>query len=81
MLGPGLARKELGVLRNVGSDGEDVAAASGAGAGVALEREAARAPPREPPRPRLGGILAVVFVVVGVDVSFGAGCCKGELLS
>lgn len=70
MLGPGLMRTAPGVLRNVGSEGDDVAASLPAmGAGVALDREAARAPPLEPPpRPRLGGIFVVD---VNGDFSFG----------
>lgn len=80
MLGPGLMRTAPGVLRNVGSEGEDVAPSlPPAGAGVALDREAARALPRGRPRPRVGAILRP-DVDVGVEVgSFGnvdVSCCR-----
>lgn len=81
-LGPGVMRTAPGVLRNVGSAGEDLAPPSlpPLGAGVALDREAARALPRGRPRPRGGAILRCDVVGVDVDARTCRKSCVGGFL-
>lgn len=76
MLGPGLIRTVPGVLRSVGSAAGEAALSLSppAGAGVMLDREAARVLPLGRPRPRAGAIFCR-RPDVGVDVS----CCARKL--